>query len=83
MWISREKLVVTRGAKLWHQRGVGEPCGTKLGHRCGVWGAQKLCTEADFGRLYSKFYPDKLLVGLQDAVVRAIIILAGGNRGKR
>ena len=45
-------------------------------------GAQKLCTEADFGRLYSEFYPDKLRVGLQDAFVRAIIILAGGNRGK-
>ncbi len=36
-------------------------------------------TEAD-SRLYSKFYSDKLHVGLQDAIVRAIISLAGGKR---
>ena len=52
-------------------------------------GAEWLCRtrsgarQSKYVRLYSEFYPDKPRVGLQDAIVRAIIILAGGNRGKR
>ncbi len=48
---------------------------------CGVGGISAGRTEVD-SRLYSKFYSDKLRVGLQDVVVRAIISLAGGNRRK-
>ena len=38
--------------------------------------------QSKYVRLYSKFYPDKPRVGLQDTFVRDIMILAGGNRGK-